>query len=199
MRQRQEIQILLLHRRKVTPSQMSAQTTEGESRRELRETATASQPPRQESGDNDQGPSADRREDLSATGCARTTKEVNPAADPAGYESPKPGKSYWINGNRYIVRRVEDDLVWAELPPLRSIMPFNLWDWQKSNPTPVEESKPDPAGYETMYLRFLTLKRVSPHLAHKDHEPRPAQFGLDDREAAFLRVKIEREFYRGFE
>lgn len=198
MRQRQEIQILLLRRRKVTPSQMSAQTTEGESRRELRETATASQPPRQESGDNDRGPSADRRVDLSATGSARDMVQKSPAADPAGYDVPKPGKSYRIDGKRYIVRRIEDDLVWAELPPLRSIMPFNLWDWQKFNPTPIEESKPDPAGYETMYLRFLTLKCVSPHLAHKDHEPWPAQFGLDDREAAFLRVKIEREFYRGF-
>lgn len=61
-----------------------------------------------------------------------------------------------------------------------------------NNPTP------DPKGYETMYIRFLTLRKVSPYLAHEDHKPKPSRFGLSEKEAAFIRVRAEREHGRSF-
>jgi hypothetical protein len=64
-----------------------------------------------------------------------------------------------------------------------------------NNETPTTA---DPAGYSTWYLRFLTLKRLHPELAHKDHEPQPKKWGLTEREAAFIRVRVAREYNRKF-
>lgn len=57
---------------------------------------------------------------------------------------------------------------------------------------------PDPQTYETLYIRFLGIKRAFKHLNHRDHEPKPEQHGLTEREAAFIRVRVEREFNRKF-
>ncbi len=54
----------------------------------------------------------------------------------------------------------------------------------------------DPAGYETMYRRFLTIIQAFPRLNHKGQAPKPEDFGLTDRDAAFLRVRIERDCAR---
>jgi hypothetical protein len=63
-----------------------------------------------------------------------------------------------------------------------------------------QETSPaaDPIGYETWYLRYLTLQRISPHLAHKDHEPDPRKWGLNEREATFIRVRVERDYNRKY-
>ena len=54
----------------------------------------------------------------------------------------------------------------------------------------------DPASYSTMYLRFLTAKRAFPKLNHAGTEPQPKDFGLSDRDAAFIRVQVDREHQR---
>jgi hypothetical protein len=148
---------------------MSANTnTEGEFARELGETGAGSQPTRQERDGNGGGPSADRRENLSQAGVAHEHGSKTPAADPAG----------------------------QDFGPYEKTM--NNWAANGPSGSAEHQNRPaaDPAGYETFYLRFLTLKRVSPHAAHKDHEPKPEHFGLSEREAAFIQLRVEREFNR---
>lgn len=58
------------------------------------------------------------------------------------------------------------------------------------------QQTPDVRGYEQLYLRFLGMKRAFKNLNHTDHEPKPADFGLSDRDAAFIRVRVERDFSR---
>lgn len=57
---------------------------------------------------------------------------------------------------------------------------------------------PDPTGYETHYLRFLGMKRAFRNLNHRDHEPKPKSFGISDRDAAFIRERVDREHKRKF-
>lgn len=53
-----------------------------------------------------------------------------------------------------------------------------------------------PEQFRADYYAYLNMCRAFPALNHSGHDPQPENYGLDESEAKWIRVKTEREYNR---